>query len=146
MKKLIMISLVSFVTLLGGLNAALAAKNNCGLPDGFDSDTYEDVGEMKSLVPGVKLNKIEKAQAVITARSEANSIQDDVKIASAVDAVKYLSESSEGGDAYIGQQQTNDTVYDVVLYYPGGNPVGVIFVKGTTEVKGYIEDSSVVCH
>ena len=142
MKSIISVVVVSFAMSLPAV--AATAKRTCNIPESFDSDTYEDVGDQKSIFEKMQLSRTEAVQILIAARHEADT-KSSSKIKNASDAISYLKDASEGGDALIGYQQANGVVYSVVLYYPGGNPVGVIFAKDSTRVVGYIEDSSVEC-
>ena len=118
--------------------------SQCGLTDGYDSDSFEDVGTLTSVYPGAKLTKLQAKQIVAAAKKLAGG-EDVGEIASLKSAIETLMESSEARDVYVGNQRVNGQVVTTVTYFPGGNPVGVIFKKGTTQAIAEIQDSSVVC-
>lgn len=125
---------------------AHADTTSCGLPDGYDSESYVEVtGSEKSIEKAIQLTEIEAIQVLVAARHQVKSNRDKVVINSTKQAIKYLKDASEGGDLYVKQETANGKTYSVVLHWPGGNPVGVIFELNTSKIVGYIEDSTVNC-
>lgn len=143
MKTLLLV--LATLTIAGHAHAdARTYGSQCGLLDGYDSDAFENVGEQKSITHEAKYTKLEMEQIVIAAKKLAGELNDK-PIATLKDAVEALTQGSEGGEAEIGTQHVNNQDVTVVIYYPGGNPVGAIFAKGTTHALAQIQDSDVVC-
>lgn len=116
----------------------------CGLTDGFDSDSFEEIGDATEIALGGTFTDLEKQQIIQAVQSLAGEAGETAAL-TLDDSIKYLNESSEGGEAYLQTNVVNGVDYTVLLYYPGGNPVGIVFEKGTLTEIAHIEDSDVVC-
>ena len=149
MKFLKAATIVSQISLAFALLAPSFAKaeiQSCGLPDAYDSTDYDTViGSSKAVKKDTKLTDIEGVQILVTARTQAKRNSDHTRINTTAEAIKYLKNNSESNDLYVQQEKANGKIYSVVLYWPGGNPVGLVFELNTSSVVGYIEDSTVYC-
>ena len=138
--------LVAAVTLVISTLAQAASSAPCRLHD--SADDYQDSKRGKWVQQIDDLSKLEQKRVLITALDMAKQnaeFEEKVVIETPADALKYLKDGSEGGDVYVGAVMADNQVYSVVRYYPGGNPVGLIFRPHTTKVIGEIQDSSVNC-
>lgn len=124
-------------TLLGlSAQARTELGSQCGLIDFADDfELSEDLS--LDLTENSKLTPLQKKQVLATVDSnEPISVKE---------ALKWLVESSEGGDVYYSSGKFEGRAYQVVKYYPGGNPVGAIFKKGSTRPLAFISDSDILC-
>ena len=43
------------------------------------------------------------------------------------------------------QANFNGFAYDLIVYYPGENPVGTIFRQGSNQIVAVVQDSDIIC-
>lgn len=145
-------AIVSIVTVLVLVSQAQAARQlgnkqshkayQCGLTSSMETDDIIKVGKSKEIKPGAQFNDLEKQQIVIAAREMYG---DQEEITGTTQAAALL--VSAGYEAYISHFRVgnNETLFTQIIHYPGDNPVGVIFLKGTTKVVAYNNDGSTEC-
>ncbi len=138
-----------FIMILGlGFSIQASAAGTCNLPDGYDEDSYSQK-ESLHVTGSTDLDSVQAGQIIILARHVNKAVPEDQELHALSEAVRYLMEGSEGEDVYlnleIAQTKPNPTEVDTAIFYPGGNPVGLIFEKNTTNIIGQIDDSTVRC-
>jgi hypothetical protein len=89
------------------------------------------------------LPKVTQAQLLATALHGTDA--DDEEVSDVVKAVKYLSENSEGDEVYVKYFTFKGQKYASVIYYGGGNAVGLIFKDGSAIPYAQNGDDSIVC-
>lgn len=124
--------------------------SKCGLTDSMGEEGWEKVGKWTELSRATdekisKLPTLMKQQLIITAKEEAARFKEEVEIKNTLDAVKYLRENSEAGDLYLQDQRVKGKVYTEVVHFPGGNPYGAIFAKGSLRVIAFNQDDTLYC-
>ncbi len=130
MNKIIMIVGLLF-------SVATMAAPVCDFP--YDLAEEEGVVELRSLSiePSTTLTALQQKQVITTASKFAG------RNLSLKAAIKSLKNNSEGGDLTLMIFSFKGVVYSIVEYYPGGNPVGLVF-KGT-EIVAERQDGDMVC-
>ncbi len=147
MKQLLLV-LIS----IGSLSAMATNKlgSKCGLTN------FKEDGKWKLLnridLGTAKDSKIQelptliKQQIIIAAKKIANKREEEgLDIKNTLDAVNNLRNNSEGEDLSIDYYKVKELKITEVVHYPGGNPVGVFFIQGTTHIQAYDEDSTIIC-
>jgi hypothetical protein len=130
--SLLMISAISF-----SAQAKYIMGSNCGLIDSADDFSLSNE-KSSALTMKSQLTALQKKQVIVAADS-----MDDL---TAKEALSWLIESSEAGDVSYETGEFEGQLYDVVRYYPGGNPYGTVFKKGEVTPLAHIQDSDLVCH
>lgn len=124
--------------------SALAGRY-CGLSDIWGGEAYQPwkFDDQKTLdlrtMPFAELRKLSehtKAQLRKVAESDHGDI---------VKVVGYLKDSSEGGEVYVREFEFRGQQFDAVEFYPGGNPYGLIFERGSFEPVASNGDGSISC-
>lgn len=128
--SLLMMTLISF-----SAQAKISYGSECGLID--SADEFEVHGSSLKLSEKSKLSTRQGLQIKATLEDGANLTDNE--------ALAALIESSEGGDVYYQTGKFESKSYEVVRYYPGGNPYGAIFKQGSTKPLAFIQDSDIVC-
>jgi hypothetical protein len=98
----------------------------CGLVDDLSDDALHTL-QSRNVETVDDLTPLQKRFVVLTARNYLGDSQDDISIENATDAVSYLQQVSEGGDLSADVLKIHGQIYSLILFYPGGNPVGLIF-------------------
>jgi hypothetical protein len=123
--------------------------SKCGLVDFSGDSAIVDIGLSKRLTKATQLNLLARQQVMAAARqSNSDAVKygvDSVALLGAQAAIDFLNAGSEGEESYIQDFHIRGEVFTRVLSYPGGNPVGVIFEKGSSEILAQIEDSDIIC-
>ena len=116
------------------------AEPVCDFP--YDLAEEEGVVELKTTVvtETTRLSSLQKSQIIITAKRYAERAPRTMTISM---AIKDLMENSEGGDLYYKVFKFKNKKYNLVQYYPGGNPYGLVF-KGT-EIVAERTDGDLNC-
>jgi hypothetical protein len=119
--------------------------SECGLPKYSGSDLMIDVPGTISLNDASKqdvqdLDSLSRQQLFLAGK--ILSYQD---LKGTWDAVVSLREASEANDLAIAHFRVGSQRFTQVIHYPGGNPVGVIFKKGTRTAVAVIGDSDIDC-
>jgi len=145
MKKLSYLLLVLFF----GINASAAyiPGSECGLTDMTSDDwefshTYElsnaDANQINALPT------LTKQQLIIAAKDTASRFS-KVKINNTVEAVEFLRHNSDARSLSVENFAYRGERFTQVLHFPGDNPYGVIFERGTRHVVAYNSDDSISC-
>lgn len=129
--SLLMVSMMSFAA-----QARTAYGSECGLID-FADDFQLSPVKTQTLSEKSKLSSLQQQQVL--------NMAPEMKTMSIHEALAYLVEGSESGDVYYEAGSFQGKQYQVIRYYPGGNPYGTIYLKGSTEPLAYIQDSDLVC-
>lgn len=131
-------SLILALTALFSMN--VFAEPVCDFP--YDLAEEEGVIELKTTVVDAttRLSKLQESQIIITAKRYAERAPRTMTIQM---ALKELMDNSEGGDLYYKVFKFKNKKYNLVQYYPGGNPYGLVF-KGT-EIVAERTDGDLNC-
>jgi hypothetical protein len=116
----------------------------CGLTQGFD-DSLEDLDTSVTVEAGAKFTKLQARQIIEAARIMAAPWDQEKPEPNLKASIDYLVEASEGGEVYLKEAVAENVKYTYLIFYPGGNPYGVIFKKGTLSDVAHIQDSDIVC-
>lgn len=106
---------------------ALAAKPAC--PEfPYDMTEEEGVKQLRhaDIYETTRLTPLQGHQMLATAKWYSQ-MWNEPTLTDAASAVKFLKEGSEGADLYYKVFRYQGVVYTQVLFYPGGNPYGLIF-------------------
>ncbi len=148
MKALLLIS----VSLLPfELKAADRSGSDCGLTDFRNVDEWLSLGEQQILTQMTdqelsRLATLTKQQLIITAKEETKARDTNpAVIKNVVQAVKYLRENSESEDVHVTLYKVNKLVVTEIAFWPGGNPYGYVFLRGTTRLIALNQDDEVSC-
>lgn len=133
MKTLFSLLLFSMIGLAAQAHTIYGSE--CGLIDAADDFTVQ--GSHWDLDKHSKLTSLQGRQVKAT-------LEDSSQMTSK-EALMALIESSESGDVSYETGLFQGKYYDVVRYYPGGNPYGAIFAKGSDRPIAFIQDSDLVC-
>jgi hypothetical protein len=98
----------------------------CGLVDDLSDEALHTL-QSRSVETVDDLTPLQKRFVVLTARHYVQYDQDMALPKNAKDAIKLLKEGSEGGDLSADVLKIHGQIYSLILFYPGGNPVGLIF-------------------
>jgi hypothetical protein len=120
--------------------------SECGLTDMKD-ETWVEISKYQNLALYSEgqirqLATVTKQQVIITAKEFAKASEEKIPINNTLDAVNYL-KPNQG--PYISNFLVNGEEYTEVLSYPGDNPVGMIFKRGSTVVVATNNDDSIEC-
>lgn len=94
------------------------------------------------------LPSLTKEQIIIATKelvSFRDELTEDRGVKTAVDAIKTLSDLSESNDVVMVYYKVNNRSVTEIRYYPGGNPYGIIFETGSTEILADNEDDTISC-
>lgn len=92
-------------------------------------------------IPGMKVTDLNRT---ITHKNATETESQQIRFMLANDDLKEAIEGTDDGEVYKLSISTPDgTVLDYFKYYGGGNPVGMMFLKDTLEVKGDNSDDSI---
>ncbi len=146
-----LVSLFTLITVIAlNLFAAERTKfgSECGLAD--DINDLKEVGRFISLdhASDTKINSlptITKQQLIITAKDIAADFGHREPIKTTLDAVSVLRSFSEGGGLSVQDYLSKGVRYTSVQFYPGGNPVGLIFKAGTRHAVASNGDETLTC-
>lgn len=123
--------------------------SKCGLVDFSGDNSIVDIGRGLRLNKASQLSALGRAQVIATARNYNGDAvaygEDSVALLGAQQAIDYLNGGSEGAESYLRDFHIRGEVFTQVIFYPGGNPVGAIFEKGSSEILAEIQDSDIVC-
>ncbi len=116
----------------------------CGLPESSSDDRMVDLPGSIDLGRATKtdveeLDSLTRQQLVIAARTLG------INAHGTWQAVLEFRDASEAGDLYVGHFRVGRDRFTRISYYPGGNPGGVIFKKGTRTAIATIDDSTLSC-
>lgn len=116
------------------------AEPVCDFP--YDLSEEEGVVELQTTVvtETTRLSSLQKSQIIMTAKRYAERVPRTMTIAMAIES---LMSNSEGGDLYYKVFKFKNKKYNLVQYYPGGNPYGLVF-KGT-EIVAERTDGDLNC-
>lgn len=148
MKVLVILGLTLNLMISNLVYADFLPGSKCGLSDDADADSW-------TLMPGNRyalsrantqringLPTLLRHQLVIAAKSAANG---EVEINNALDAVNYLRHNSDSSTLDVYDFRFNGNEFTQIKHYPGDNPYGFIFKRGTKNLFAYNEDGSVRC-
>lgn len=126
--------------------------SQCGLTDEKNDTTWTKtkslfVSEWKE--EKVKqLDTLTKQQLIIAAKDLTkgeDGFATEIKIKTTWDAINALRENSEGEDVAVEYYSVNNLSMTQVVFYPGGNPVGVLFKTGTKKIYATNSDDHIEC-
>ncbi|MBC7690970.1 MAG: hypothetical protein H7222_04325 [Methylotenera sp.] len=137
---------VSLLVTLQSANAFASAPTDCELlqemrvehPFGPKYDLTGAKAEMIARLPAIA-----RKQLILYARSDAGSPPQPITTVTA--AVQLLVDGSEGGEVDLENFSLEGRRFTRLLWYPGGNPYGVIFAYGTTRKLATLGDGDFSC-
>ena len=143
MKYLLFIATMIFGSQLFSNIAYAAQPTACEVPASLSEEDGVQTLRVFEIKKDSKLSRLQIDQIIETANHMAGQYE-EIEITKLSHAIRYLTDASEAGDVLYYVVRYQGEVFTIVLHYPGGNPVGLIF-NGGIEAQAKINDSSTDC-
>lgn len=116
----------------------------CGLIDSADNLELNRA-KVQKLTLNTRMSKLVGNQILVTAQEGIDAYIDQRPLDNATEGIQALVRWSEGGDVYREVGSFQGRKLEIIRYYPGGNPAGLIFNRGSVKPIASIQDSDIVC-